>query len=313
MDPRFTDHPAWRLYGIESYIAVPLRRRAGDQFGVLCALDPLPAELTEGAFTVFHLLADLIAFELEADEQQRHQAAAVEYAQQEATVRDQFLASLAHDLKNPLTSIFGYAGLVKRLAERGGSITADQLSTSVEQIRHSAARMAASIDELLDLTRLQLHRSLELHREPTDVVALVREVAAEQPLTERHCLRVDGVTSLVGVWDRARLTRVIQNLIGNAVRYSPDGGVLTVTIDQDAGSSGDRAVVRVVDQGVGIPPADLPHIFEQFRRGSNVIDRVDGTGVGLFSVRQIVEQHGGTVTVDSHEGQGSTFTISLPL
>jgi signal transduction histidine kinase len=313
MDPRFTEHPAWRLYGIESYIAVPLRRRDGDQFGVLCALDPLPAELTEGAFTVFHLLADLIAFELEADEQQRHQAAAVEYAHQEATVRDQFLASLAHDLKNPLTSIFGYAGLVKRLAERGGSIPADQLSTSVEQIRHSAARMAASIDELLDLTRLQLHRALELHREPTDVVALVREVAAEQPLTERHCLRVDGVASLVGMWDRARLTRVMQNLIGNAVRYSPDGGVLTVTIDQDAGPSGDRAVVRVVDQGVGIPPADLPHIFDQFRRGSNVIGRVDGTGVGLFSVRQIVEQHGGAVTVDSHEGQGSTFTISLPL
>lgn len=228
-------------------------------------------------------------------------------------MRDQFLASVAHDLKNPLTSIFGYAQLVTRLARRGGSIPADRLLASIDNIQRSAARMAASIDELMDLTRLQLDRSLELHREQFDLTELVREVVAEQPLADRARLSVDGVQSLVGAWDRARLTRVLQNLIGNAIRYSPDGGAVTVTVERQAAPSDDRAVVRIVDQGMGIPSADLPHVFDQFRRGSNVVGRVGGTGIGLFSVRQIVEQHGGTVSVDSREGQGSTFTISLPL
>ena len=312
-DPRFTDHPAWRLYGIESYLAVPLKRRDGIQFGVLCALDPRPTDLTDDAIALFELLADLIAFELEADEQQRRQAAEIEYSRQEAAVRDQFLASVAHDLKNPLTSIFGYAQLVMRLARRGGSIPADRLLASIDNIQRSAARMAASIDELMDLTRLQLDRSLELHREQFDLAELVREVVAEQPLADRERLSVDGVQSLVGAWDRPRLTRVLQNLIGNAIRYSPDGGAVTVTVERQAMPPDHRAVVRVADQGMGIPPTDLPHIFDQFRRGSNVVGRVGGTGIGLFSVRQIVEQHGGTVSVESREGRGSTFTVSLPL
>src|SRR5688572_13202767 len=97
------------MYGIESYIAVPLQRRDGRQFGVLCALDPLPSTLTPEVVALFQLLAELIAFELDADERQRDQAANVAYAQQEAVVRDQFLASVAHDLKNPLASISGFA------------------------------------------------------------------------------------------------------------------------------------------------------------------------------------------------------------
>ncbi len=131
-------------------------------------------------------------------------------------------------------------------------------------------------------------------------------------LTERQGLDVEGVASLVGAWDRPRLTRALQNLIGNAAQYSPEG-VITNTVERKTAPRGELAVIRVADRGVGIPSADLPRIFEQFRRGSNVIGLVGGTGIGLFSVRQIVEQHGGTVTVESREGQGSTFTISVPL
>ena len=307
------------MYGIESYIAVPLKRRNGETFGVLCALDPEPADLTEEIFVIFSLLADLIAFEMEADERQQRQAAAAEQARHEATLRDQFLSTVAHDLKNPLTSIHGYAALVQRMAQRDSPLPAERLRTSLGHIQRSAARMAASIDELMDLTRLQLDRSLELHREPTDLAVLVREVAAEQQqATDEHRISVEGVTSLVGSWDRARIARVIQNLIGNAVRYSPEGGQITVTVERqpapdDAGQADAWAVVRIADQGVGIPADDLPRIFEQFHRGANVVDRVSGSGIGLFSVRQIVEQHGGRVAVESREGQGSTFTISLPI
>lgn len=174
--------------------------------------------------------------------------------------------------------------------------------------------MAASIDELMDLARLRMDRSLELHRQPTDLAALVREVAAEHPqATDRHRIHVEGEGSLMGSWDRVRITRVVQNLIGNAVRYSPDGGTITANVERQTDESGTWAVVRIVDQGVGVPSEDLPRIFEQFHRGTNVIGKVGGTGIGLFSVRQIVEQHGGKVTVESQEGQGSTFTVYLPL
>jgi signal transduction histidine kinase len=114
---------------------------------------------------------------------------------------------------------------------------------------------------------------------------------------------------ILGQWDSARLRRVLNNLLGNAVRYSPGGGHITVDLSVQDG----MAVLTVADQGVGIPPEDRPHVFERFRRGSNVEGRIAGTGIGLADVLQVVEQHGGTVTVESEVGRGSTFTVRLPL
>jgi signal transduction histidine kinase len=123
---------------------------------------------------------------------------------------------------------------------------------------------------------------------------------------------VSAELELPGDWDAARLERVVDNLIGNAIKYSPAGGEVTLTLHQ-ASADGDRwAVLTVADQGLGIPAADLAHVFAPFGRGSNV-GEIAGTGVGLAGVKQIVEQHGGRVGVESDEGQGSTFTIWLPL
>jgi signal transduction histidine kinase len=312
-DPRFTDHPAWRLYGIESYIAVPFSRRDGRPFGVLCALDSLPSQLTEDVFSLFTLLADLIAFELEADEQQQAQAQEVERARQLATARDQFLSTVAHDLKNPLTVIRGQAGLIRRQIDRG-MVRPERLQSIATGIERSTSRMDAAINELVDLTRMQFDQQLDLNRVPIDLGELVRDIANDQQqMTDRHRIHVDGPVALIGAWDQERLTRVMQNLIGNAIRYSPDGGTVTITVEQRANHAGAWAVVQVTDQGIGIPPEDLALIFEQFHRGSNVVGRVDGNGLGLYSVQQIVEQHGGTVTVKSTVGEGTTFTVALPL
>ena len=146
-------------------------------------------------------------------------------------------------------------------------------------------------------------------------MALAREaVTAQQGRTARHRIRVETpVDRLVGVWDPSRLGRVLDNLLENAVKYSPAGGDVLVRIDRTASADEAWARVDVVDEGLGIPPADLPHVFERFHRGANVVGRILGTGIGLAGVHHIVAQHGGTVTVESREGVGSIFSVRLPL
>jgi signal transduction histidine kinase len=116
-------------------------------------------------------------------------------------------------------------------------------------------------------------------------------------------------SEVIGTWDEVRLGRVIDNLLDNAIKYSPRGGAIEVVIEVD----GSDAVLSVKDRGEGIPQVDLPHIFERFRRGGNVEGRIPGTGIGLAGVHRIVEQHTGSMSVQSEVGQGTTFTIRLPL
>lgn len=164
----------------------------------------------------------------------------------------------------------------------------------------------------LDIARLELGQPLELKRRPMDLVGLARRKISEYEQTaERHVFRVAAETELVGVWDAARLERVLDNLLGNAIKYTPDGGVITVIVVRDDDETGHWAVLSVRDPGMGIPPVDVQRIFERFQRAGNV-GPISGSGIGLAVVRQIVEQHGGTISVESTEGEGSTFTLRLP-
>jgi signal transduction histidine kinase len=119
--------------------------------------------------------------------------------------------------------------------------------------------------------------------------------------------------ALVGSWDPGRLERVVGNLVGNAVKYSPGGGDSDLTLRREERADGQWGTISVRDHGLDIPAADLPHVFERFFRAGNVVGRFDGTGLGLAGVRQVVEQHGGTITVESREGHGTAFTVHLPL
>jgi signal transduction histidine kinase len=187
---------------------------------------------------------------------------------------------------------------------------------ALNRIDSAAARMNAMIGELLDFGRGQAGQQLELLRRRTDLVALARQVASEhRHYLESHALHVESdVPELVGLWDPARLQRVLENLISNAVKYSPRGGDVWVHVSQEQTPEGECwAVLTVRDQGIGIPEHDLPHVFGWFRRAGNVTGRISGTGIGLASVIQVVEQHGGTVTVESKENEGSTFTVRLPV
>jgi signal transduction histidine kinase len=174
--------------------------------------------------------------------------------------------------------------------------------------------MTSLLEELADVMRLRAGQMIELHRAPTDLVALVRRTAQEHDrLSDRHGIRVvTDLEELTGFWDGPRLQRVLVNLLGNAVKYSPRGGRITVRVAREGDGDDACAVFSVQDHGVGIPQADLSLVFVQFRRAGNV-ESFAGSGIGLAGAKRIVELHGGTISVESIEGEGSTFTVRLPL
>lgn len=225
--------------------------------------------------------------------------------------RDELLASISHDFKAPLTTIRMQAQLLSRRVRAGRIPTPDDLLEQLHRIERTTDEATALIDELLEISRLEAGQPIELNREPTDLVQLTRRVvAAYQPRIEQHRLTFSSTEAeLSGRWDARRLERVLGNLLDNALKFSDADGEVVVGLTRE----GDDAVLQVRDYGIGIPAADLPRIFDRFYRGSNVTGRTHGTGIGLASARQIVEQHGGTLTAESKEGWGSTFVMRLPL
>jgi signal transduction histidine kinase len=224
--------------------------------------------------------------------------------------RDDFLASASHDLKNPLASIKATAQLLLRRLDRPAESEQDLLREGLDRVDVVATRAAALVDELLDLARMQMGRPLALERAPTDLVALAQSVASEhQPAADLHVIRVEFTApQVVGNWDARRLRRVLANLVDNALKYSPEGGGIWFRVQP----AGEWVSLELQDEGIGIPAAELGRVFERFQRASNVEGRIGGTGIGLASARHIVESHGGSISVASAEGKGTTFTIKLP-
>jgi PAS domain S-box-containing protein len=214
----------------------------------------------------------------------------------------EFLSMVTHELRNPVTSIRGYAQLMMR---RGRYVEG-----AAEVMVTQAKRLERIIDDLLDVSRLEAG-GLQLHREPVDLVALVRAAAEQaQALTRAHSVRVEAPDGpLVGQWDATRLQQVLHNLLSNAIKYSPDGGPIVVRVAAAAA----EAQVSVTDQGIGIAPEALPKLFSRFfRTDAARTTGVQGLGLGLHICKALVEAHGGRMWVASVPGQGSTFTFTLP-
>jgi signal transduction histidine kinase len=274
-----------------------------DQLGAIEVYSPSPRHWESDDIELLTAFAAAVAVALT---NVRH----LEREQQEVEARDDFLAAASHDLKNPLTVIRGSIQMLERTRARTGDLPRERLEMSIRTISGSAARMTALIDELLDVARLRMGNPLVLEKTPTDLVALARHlVAIHQSATDKHTIVVDAeVPELVGSWDERRLQRVVDNLLSNAIKYSP-GGEIRVGV----GGDGDYAVLTVRDRGIGIPEADLPHVFERFRRGANVLGRIDGTGIGLAAAAQIIREHTGSIDLHSREGEGTLVTVRLPL
>jgi signal transduction histidine kinase len=226
--------------------------------------------------------------------------------------REEFLAAAAHDLQTPITSVVGFAQLIRRRLERGGAGIEEHLMADLRRIETAAEAMRGLVREFLDLARMQANPAMKLDPRPTDLVALTREVLEQcQAGTDQHTLRLStAAESLVGQWDAERLKRTVANLVGNAVKFSPEGGEVLVELSTADGQPA-CAVLSVTDCGIGIPADELAHIFERFRRGANV-GFIRGTGLGLGYAKYVIEGHGGKLEVCSKEGAGSTFTATLP-
>jgi signal transduction histidine kinase len=229
--------------------------------------------------------------------------------------RDEFFAAASHDLKNPLSGIKMTAELLRRRVSAEGPPVSEQLLHGLDAIDNAATRMLAQIEELLDVARLQVGRPLELQLRETDLVALTRQtVAIHQYGTDRHQIQVTSTQAqVIGYWDTPRLERVVGNLLNNAIKYSPRGGPITLSIDVECAGTKRNAVLVIRDEGMGIAASELPHIYELFQRAEAVRGQIPGTGIGLATVRHIVELHSGSVSIAGQEGKGTSVTIRLPL
>ncbi len=278
---------------------------AGEKrLGVLTISSPHTVIFADDDLALVQLLADQAAVVLES--RSLIDEAARVHAREEATrLKDDFLSAAAHDLKTPLTTLVAQAQLMERRALRRPDAPAD--ITGLQRLVKEALRLRSLVLDLLDASRVE-QGQLVGRREEIDLTALVREACSHQTSAQPTCT-VEAAGPVSGMYDPQRMSQLIENLIENAVKYSPDGGDIRVHVWEEATD----ARLTVSDQGIGIPPADLPTLFERFHRGSNVDDRrFSGMGLGLFICRGIVEQHGGHIWATSELGQGTTFHIALP-
>ena len=237
----------------------------------------------------------------DVDDRRRAEAQVIEANR----AKDEFLAMLGHELRNPLTPIVAALHL---LEQRGDPAIERERTTIERQVRH----LVRLVDDLLDLGRISQGK-IHLERGAIDAAIAVEhaiETCAPQLAERHHALVVDVPRRLFVRGDAQRLTQVFANLIGNAAKYTPPGGQVTVRAARAVG----EVVVTVADDGIGIEPDLLPRVFDPFTQGSRSPDRTDaGLGLGLTIVRRLIEMHGGAVTVESGgAGAGSTFTVRLP-
>ncbi|HVD31171.1 MAG TPA: ATP-binding protein [Methylomirabilota bacterium] len=296
--------PAYRAHGVRSLLIAPISA-ADQRLGALEAYTDHQPVFSEDDLDLVRLLADQAAVILES-RSLIDEAARVRAHEEAARLKEDFISAAAHDLKTPLTTLVAQAQFLERRAETQPSAPADL--PGLRRIVREAKRLSSLVLELLDASRLEQGK-LVGEREPIDLVELVREVA-RRDLYESHRITVAADAPVVGSYDPRRIGQVVENLVENAVKYSPEDSEIQITVAQRNG----EAFVDVTDRGIGIPAADLPQIFQRFHRASNVDDRrFAGMGLGLFICRGIVEQHGGRMSVDSRVGAGSTFHVVLPV
>ncbi|WP_042579355.1 GAF domain-containing sensor histidine kinase [Variovorax paradoxus] len=304
-DPVYRDHHTPQLYNIQSYISVPIIYTNGDYFGNLCAIDPRPANVSDPrTVAMFTAFADLIARQLENEDRQERAEVALQSERATAELREQFIAVLGHDLRNPLSAVGATAELlIRRQAE-------PDLVKLGTRLKSSTRRMSGLIDDVLDFARARLGSGMGLAiREADFLTSALKEVvdearASNPQLDIRDELSINRVVRC----DQPRIQQLLSNLIGNAVTHGGpnDPVVVRATLEDD------RLVLSVSNGGEPIPPDDLPRIFQPYWRPANSKPG-GGLGLGLYICSEIVAAHGGTLEVTSSAAEGTRFVATLPI
>jgi signal transduction histidine kinase len=226
--------------------------------------------------------------------------------------------SASHELRTPTTTIQGIAELLQLSISRGQSLSSSRIQRMLERLSEQSQHLSFLVNALLDVSLLE-HEQFELSRTSCDLLPLVVSGLEHFSLNNnspKHTFHLSlqgsiATGTLLGRFDKERVTHLVQHLISNAIKYSPNGGHIEVTLSH----SSERAEVTlsVQDEGIGIAPHELPRLFERFYRASTLDTSINGLGIGLYLVKEIVTGHKGRVWVKSTEGQGATFFVALPL
>ncbi|MCA9961884.1 MAG: hypothetical protein KC443_22755 [Anaerolineales bacterium] len=253
---------------------------------------------------------ELVQERNELDLLQRRLAQANEQLQRLDQMKSLFLSMAAHDLRSPLTAVAGYTELLQK---NGEMVSPTKRSEFLTIIQTQVKRLNRLIDDILNLDQIE-RGLLQIERLPVDLNQLVRDSAddfAYLVARNQHNLQTNLTEdALVLPFDESKMQQVLYNLLSNAVKYTPHGGEIQVTTRRE----GETAVIEVADTGLGMTAEQVSHLFELYYRSDEVRSRkIQGTGLGLFIVRSLVEAHGGTISVQSEPDAGSVFTISLPL
>jgi signal transduction histidine kinase len=233
----------------------------------------------------------------------------VERLQSVDKLKDEFVAAVSHELRTPLTSILGYLELA--LDEDTGALN-DEQRKFLETVGRNSERLLLLVGDLLSVAQAESGK-LELHLAELDLSALVEEsVESARPSATAKNIRLEHAADKLPLYtgDHVRLAQLLDNLVSNAVKFTPDGGRVSVTLTETAGA----AVLEVSDTGVGIPVEEQSHLFERFFRSQGATKgAIQGTGLGLSISRAIAESHGGSISFESADGAGTTFRVELPL
>lgn len=236
---------------------------------------------------------------------------AVETATEEVRARDEFLSIASHELKTPLTSMLLQLQTalhnIRNVSLANFSV--EKLMTMLSSAEQQTRRLSKMINDLLNVSLITTGR-FELELQETDLSEIVHNVVnrfSERFEQQKYQVTTDAETPILGMWDKLRIEQAISNLISNAIKY---GGGKPITISLK--KHGNTAVLTVQDQGIGIPKEQTHRIFERFERAV-AVENYKGLGVGLYITRQIVQTHGGTIHVDSKQGNGTTFTLNFPI
>lgn len=302
-DPVYAKHHTPEIYGLQSYISMPITLRDGRFFGTLCAIDPKRAKLNNPQVPgTFRLFAELIAYHLDAEEKLSNAAASLQDQHQNAELREQFIAVLGHDLRNPLASIDGGARMLLK------EVQSEKAAKVLGLMRGSILRMSALIDNLLDFARGRMGDGLTLTRSRQNLVAtldqVVGEIRAAHP--DRKVETHFALPAEVDV-DHARIAQMFSNLLGNAVTHGGPDAAIRAEAKVEAG----LLHISVANAGEPIAPQAIGRLFLPFTRGSAGKSE-EGLGLGLYIASEIAKAHGGKIDVISTPAE-TRFTFTAPV